>query len=373
MIRLFVNKFLSENPDRNAEFSACLTANLENEDIDEVVFVKDINGGKPTYNQYFHAINKVVKEDDISIIANADIYMGEDLKYHLRRMTSKTCYALSRWEVHPNGAVSLFNRLDSQDTWIFKGFVKGVFGDFCIGTLGCDNRIAYELTKSGYRVSNPSYTIKTYHLHLGKLPNNGHHDSSVVVPAPYQYLPPEELRPFLSIVTRKHPNRPTMFVKCRASVLMQKDDDYEHVILEDKLGIGANAANRMFYDNRQLIRGQYVFILDDDDMLTSTELVGDMKRIVDDKSPDVVFIRMLINGVLYPTDVCWGKGVTVCHVGSFNLVIKRDLWLDNIDNFSDRRIGDFQFFDSIMKKSPVVYWQDKLYGGTQRVSHGQAE
>ena len=35
-----------------------------------------------------------------------------------------------------------------------------------MGVPACDNRFAYELTKSGYNVLNPAYTIKSYHLHF---------------------------------------------------------------------------------------------------------------------------------------------------------------------------------------------------------------
>jgi hypothetical protein len=368
-----VNRYEPIEMDRKQELDACYKANLENEEIEEVVIVG--SSSKPTYNDFFFAINKVAKDDDISIIANGDIYFEAGLRENLRTLTNKVCYALSRWNIRLDGMAELFERWDSQDTWIFRGQVKGVFGDFCVGTLGCDNRIVHELRKAGYMVLNPSKTIKTYHVHSGALPRNAHHDLSVTVPPPYEYVISEELRPFLSIVTRQHPSRPTMFEKCRASVLMQKDDDYEHVILKDLVGVGANKANLMFHANKQLVRGRYIFILDDDDILTSDEFVGDMKKIVEDnRFPGIVFLRMMINDTLYPTEHCWGKDkLVVCHVGSFNLVMRSDLWQENIQYFSDQRIGDFLFFDSVMQKKPSVYWQDKLYGGTQRVSRGKAE
>ena len=37
--------------------------------------------------------------------------------------------------------------------------------DFSFGTLGCDNMFASKLYDQDYQLSNPSYSIKIYHLH----------------------------------------------------------------------------------------------------------------------------------------------------------------------------------------------------------------
>jgi hypothetical protein len=116
--------------------------------------------------------------------------------------------------------------------------------------------------------------------------------------------------------------------------------------------------------------------LDDDDILTFDEFIGDMKAIVDKYNPKMIFIRMMINDELYPTPTDWKASVLKQnHVGSFNVVIRNDLWQEHIHNFATNQTGDFSFINSIFKRiSPLeIYWQDKIYGKTMRVSKGDGE
>jgi hypothetical protein len=77
-------------------------------------------------------------------------------------MESNDCYALTRYELDGN----LYQVPEhSQDVWIFKEMVKDIFGEFYLGIGGCDNRIAYEIEKSGYNISNPCLSIKVHHVH----------------------------------------------------------------------------------------------------------------------------------------------------------------------------------------------------------------
>jgi hypothetical protein len=42
--------------------------------------------------------------------------------------------------------------------WRGKTRVKNC--DFYFGILGCDNKVAYEAKKAGYRVTNPAYRVQ---------------------------------------------------------------------------------------------------------------------------------------------------------------------------------------------------------------------
>ena len=371
MIRLFVNQFKSKDDYRNKEFEKCLEINSLNKDIDKIVLLKCDN--RLTYDDFFQEINKSAKEEDISIIANLDIYLGNNFKRYLKGMERKVCYALSRWET--NFGTSLFLRgEDSQDTWIFKGNIEGVYGYFNIGTLGCDNKLVYELRKAGYTVLNPSKTIKTFHIHSGQLPNNAHHDFSLRISPPYEFVTPEELKPFLSIVTRRHPNRSIMFKKNRASVLMQEDNDYEHVIIQDDVGVGSYEANRLFVQNKDKINGNYVFMLDDDDVLVGSKLITDLKEVVENHSPDLMFIKMLAGDQEIPSSEVWMKNeLKPGHVGTSCVVVKNKLWKDTIDRFTAKQTGDFDFIKEVLSKAKKVVWVNKLYSKTMSVSWGKSE
>jgi hypothetical protein len=85
---------------------------------------------------------------------------------------------------------------------------------------------------------------------------------------------------------------------------------------------------------------------------------------------------MLINDELYPTEVVWEKS-KLCpnHVGSFNVIIREDIWKQNIHYFLPIQTGDFNFINIVFSQlSPTeVYWQNKIYGKTMRVSKGSEE
>ena len=100
-------------------------------------------------------------------------------------------FALSRWEDLP-GSRGLLDRCDSQDAWIFRGPIKNVSADFTAGIRGCDNRLAAELHKAGYRVSNPSRAIRAFHLHRSGVRHYGHAPADAV-PPPYLLIDPAEL------------------------------------------------------------------------------------------------------------------------------------------------------------------------------------
>ncbi len=185
MIRLFYNYYEDRNPIRKREIDFCLQKNLENKLLTTVIIESP---SKPTYEFFFQQINRLAEPDDISIICNSDIFFDETIKF-VEKIKDKELFALLRWEWLPGGP-HLFERPDSQDTWIVRGKVENVFGAFSLGIRGCDNRIAYEFQKAGYTVSNPAKTIKSYHVHTSNVRN---YTMADLVPPPYYTLGPTSL------------------------------------------------------------------------------------------------------------------------------------------------------------------------------------
>lgn len=193
MINLFTGYFKTTNKDRQKELDYCLSLNQYNPLIDNIFTFKD----RFTYQDFF--LNTLDYPDDINILANGDIYF-ENLELALN-IDYRECYALTRWEIS-NGQIVPFevchqyNReakaKHSQDVWIFKGSVKDVRGDFYLGQPGCDNKIAYELLKVGYRVTNPSLDIKCIHVHKETSRNYTLPDR---VPPPYKWIEQTHLNP----------------------------------------------------------------------------------------------------------------------------------------------------------------------------------
>jgi hypothetical protein len=209
MTRLFTTLFSETSPARRAEYDECLRRNLACAALDEICLL--IEGEslappdspklrprkiarRPHYSDYFTWIEEAAKPGDVSVIANSDIYFDNQLGLFKNWGLPERCVvALSRWDVAPDGSASLFDRNDSQDTWIVRGTVRGVHGDFPIGVPRCDNRILFEFQKAGFRVANPAFSIRTYHLHAGQRVEYSGPVLPHYVPAPYRYLFPHNL------------------------------------------------------------------------------------------------------------------------------------------------------------------------------------
>jgi len=217
MVQLITNYYIDNNVDRQKELDFCFFENLNNKTIDKVIVfitVEDFNSlqkknhkllervvyvitdKRPTYNDYFKQLAQEEGAENINIISNLDIIIPEETIKLLPNYLDATnnVLALTRYNViDPNYykfSSQFFNRIDSQDTWIYKGKIYKIDGaDYSLGIAGCDNNIAHLISISGYNVINPSLTLKTYHYHLTEIRNYNPHNS---IKPPYKLLTPTE-------------------------------------------------------------------------------------------------------------------------------------------------------------------------------------
>jgi hypothetical protein len=136
----------------------------------------------------------LVEHDDVSIIANCDLIIPPiSLDQIAKNLDGQGCYCLGRYDLQEQASPRLWEVDYSQDVWAFAGkLMRGIGGDYFFGVPGCDNRFAHELHKAGYRVENPSRSIRTYHFHQSKqrtLTNTQKHR----VPPPYLFVAPHAL------------------------------------------------------------------------------------------------------------------------------------------------------------------------------------
>lgn len=233
---LFINYYNDQVQERTDELNFCLLENLKNPRVNKVVAIctsshleqlkkfvlandsiKKLTGAlsifggggklwskivpvirenRPSFNDYFNIITGLFPDaDNINVIANMDIIISEDtiIQSELYVAPNK-CLALTRYDSNSKqnyiGDSKYLNNPDSQDSWIFNGAVKEVNGaNFPLGIAGTDNKIAYLLHTAGYEVSNPSLTLKTYHLHLTNVRNYGVRDEDRLQP-PFLILHP---------------------------------------------------------------------------------------------------------------------------------------------------------------------------------------
>ena len=209
MIRLFTSSYDDVQAGRNSELRECLERNVACAAIDEILVLAEKRHGhiprsekirirpialRPCYDDFFRWINEIAGPEDISIIANPDIFFDASARVlQTRNPRRDEVFALSRWDLLARGESRLYDHNDSQDTWIVRGKVNHVGGDFPIGVPRCDNRVASEFEKAGYRVLNPSFSIRSFHLHAGnRVPYATNCRPDFVAP-PYKYVWPHNL------------------------------------------------------------------------------------------------------------------------------------------------------------------------------------
>jgi len=210
---LFINYYIDKNIERQKELVKCVVENTKHFDnifvIADFDSFEDIQGlvnfeltpvltsKRATYLEYFDLTNLCNAPNNINVIANLDIVIPkETLEKSVAyfKTKEKSVLALTRWDIKADGSVEFFNRVDSQDVWIFNGAVeKGIDAPFSLGSPGCDNSIAYKLDIAGYAVLNPSLNLKTYHQHVVMVRNylneKGEQKERGIAP-PYKVLQP---------------------------------------------------------------------------------------------------------------------------------------------------------------------------------------
>lgn len=161
-INLFTMVYDVASQVRRSELALCMEMNKKLQDrglITRIIKIKDL----VTYQEIFSLTENY--PDDINIVANSDIFFNDTIE-HVHGIKRLQAYCLSRYDyIKGTGKAIFFNREDSQDVWIIRGYVRNVKCGFSQGRPGCDNRLAFELKKTGYEVSNPSLDIQTIHCH----------------------------------------------------------------------------------------------------------------------------------------------------------------------------------------------------------------
>ncbi len=137
--------------------------------------------GRLTFAQLF----TLCKPGMVNVITNSDMYFDADTLRHFAAFPQdeKHCWALSRWDAKEDGSSALWDHRDSQDVYVVYGGPHIIDAHtalaradnapdtlfehpFTQGEAGCDNRLLHVLQEHGFVVTNPSRTVRTYHLHL---------------------------------------------------------------------------------------------------------------------------------------------------------------------------------------------------------------
>ena len=183
------------NEERNIEVINCINKNIKSNLFDNIfifsekeenrLLKKIIQRKRVTYQYIFD--NAI---DGINVFCNSDMEFDETIKL-AENIKEDEFYALTRYEndlmLHKND--DSYKGYDSQDVWIWKDRCKIENANFYLGLPGCDNKIAYFAEAYGYKVKNPSLSIKTYHKHLSNIRDGTSSDLSKRLPPPYKLVP----------------------------------------------------------------------------------------------------------------------------------------------------------------------------------------
>jgi hypothetical protein len=177
---------------------------------------------------------------------------------------------------------------------------------------------------------------------------------------------------FLSIITRVY-KRPKMLAKCIASLESQSDPDYQHIMLFDEIGIGIEGTHRkmrkMEWDH---LEGQYVYLLDDDCTLASTESIATLKQFCQGSDYDMVFVKADVceRGIL-PKD--WRSRPLCGRIDLGCAIMSQRLFKKAVKKYGLAYDGDFDFISAGYRLAGNPGWLDFLFMRAQRISWGKPE
>ena len=205
-IQLYTTYYNEKNELRKNGLLACVKNNAQNPFINSVTVLNEgddlsslsekiVNRSvtkRPTYNDFIQITKQNSQEDTIHIIANTDIYFDRNIGVLWHLDLKNTCITLARWDTTESEKPILYNHNDSQDVWIFKGAIKSALNaDFPLGVPRCDNRFLFEIEQSGYKVLNPSFSIRAFHMHKGQREViYSESDNTYKIEAPYRFKYP---------------------------------------------------------------------------------------------------------------------------------------------------------------------------------------
>lgn len=165
-----------------------------------------------------------------------------------------------------------------------------------------------------------------------------------------------------------------MLAANQESLRRQTSEDWIQTVLTDDLGRGVEWANQRLGAYAPMLAGDYVWVLDDDDLCTRPTLVEEIAGIVANYAPDVIMLRMDHGplGVL-PNDEHWQRPPERGQIGVSAYVVRRELWQRHADAWQPTYASDFDFIAAVLEDTPHVIWHDVIASKVQRISRGEPE
>ena len=143
-------------------------------------------------------------------------------------------------------------------------------------------------------------------------------------------------------------------------LLVQTSQDYQHLLICDDVCAGVEAANgAMATRDWADVQGDYVMVLDDDDVLNDTDIIELLQNAIKQYRVDLLGVRMDHGplGVLPPDDLWPGEPVRG-RVGCSAVVPCRALFVEAVKAYKPQHDGDFDYVDACYSLAESVTWLD---------------
>jgi GT2 family glycosyltransferase len=158
----------------------------------------------------------------------------------------------------------------------------------------------------------------------------------------------------------------------KASLCMQSCQDFEQLLMIDGQGGGWKHAAEMLADLAQDAAGDYVLILDDDDILLNADGVRLMKEAAQSQPAAVIFKGWHADLGILPNDNTWMRRPRLAQIGSFDFITRREVFCELVDTaVTNGYNNDFGIIDGVFERCLPVTWLNVLMCAAMRRSRGK--
>jgi hypothetical protein len=175
---------------------------------------------------------------------------------------------------------------------------------------------------------------------------------------------------FLEVLTRTFGERPGLLARCQASLEQLEDGDWTQRILVDKERRGVARACRRLA--RVEATGEWVWVLDDDDLCRYRGLVGMLRSQPDEIDAVMVRVQHGTFGLLPPRDR-WGQEPVCGQIGPSNVIVRRETWQRYREGWTDAYTGDFAYIHGLWEAGVRFAWVDVLAAEQPEAMQGAGE
>lgn len=163
---------------------------------------------------------------------------------------------------------------------------------------------------------------------------------------------------FLDVITRHMPKRRHMLRANDAALKAQSDPDFKQWVLTDTAGRGWAYAAEMLVDVAPKLTGEYVLILDDDDLMIHHQAIHELKMAAITRPPAILFRGWHGDLGVLPPDGAFGRRPQLGKIGSFDFILRRDVFCELVPRSIDGGYcNDFALIDGVFDHHPggVIY------------------